>query len=100
MFALVGLPGDADKLMRSGAIREMIIVVANGANQLGGSFYVNSPVTGRWEDFIVNDVVSYIDTHYRTVARAAPRDQRPFHGRFRRAQIGMRHPRSSAWSIV
>jgi S-formylglutathione hydrolase len=87
------LPGDADKLVQSGAIREMIIVVANGANQLGGSFYVNSPITGRWEDFIVNDVVSYVDTHYRTVAQASARAISGHSmGGFGALNIGMRHP--------
>lgn len=54
-------------LMSSGQIKEMIIVVPNGANVLHGSFYVNSPVTGNWEDFITKDVVGYIDAHYRTI---------------------------------
>jgi enterochelin esterase-like enzyme len=93
------LPGDADKLVRSGAIREMIIVVANGANQLGGSFYVNSPVTGRWEDFIVNDVVSYVDNHYRTVAQASARAISGHSmGGFGALTIGMRHP--DVFSVV
>jgi hypothetical protein len=26
-----------------------------------GSFYVNSPVTGNWEDFIAQNVVGYVD---------------------------------------
>jgi len=87
------LPGDADKLMRDGAIHEMIIVVANGANRLGGSFYVNSPVTGDWEDFIVNDVVGYVDTHYRSVAQASARAISGHSmGGFGALNIAMRHP--------
>jgi S-formylglutathione hydrolase len=93
------LPGDADKLMRSGTVREMIIVVANGANQLGGSFYVNSPVTGRWEDFIVNDVVGYVDTHYRSVAQASARAISGHSmGGFGALNIAMRHP--EVFSVV
>jgi S-formylglutathione hydrolase FrmB len=88
-----GLPGDADTLIRDGAIHEMIIVVANGVNQLGGSFYVNSPVTGRWEDFIVKDVVSYVDSHYRTVAQASARAISGHSmGGFGALNIAMRHP--------
>lgn len=87
------LPSDADKLMRDGAIHEMIIVVANGVNQLGGSFYVNSPVTGRWEDFIVDDVVGYVDTHYRSVAQASARAISGHSmGGFGALNIAMRHP--------
>jgi len=56
-------------LMFDGQIKEMILVVPNGANVLHGSFYVNSPVTGNWEDFITKDVVDYIDSNYRTIPR-------------------------------
>jgi S-formylglutathione hydrolase len=60
-------------LIQKGTIQEMIIVVAPGDNRLGGSFYVNSPVTGNWEDFIVQEVVGYVDNHYRTIARVESR---------------------------
>jgi S-formylglutathione hydrolase FrmB len=69
----IGFPDDIDQLIRSGAIREMIIVIANGRNLLDGSFYVNSPVTGNWEDFIAIDVVNYIDANYRTIPNAGAR---------------------------
>ncbi|HET9221421.1 MAG TPA: alpha/beta hydrolase-fold protein [Roseiflexaceae bacterium] len=93
------LPGEADKLVRSGAMRELIIVVANGANQLGGSFYVNSPATGRWEDFIVDDVVGYVDSHYRTVAQASARAISGHSmGGFGALNIAMHHP--DVFSVV
>lgn len=50
-----------------------IIVAVEGLNALGGSFYYNSPVTGNWEDAITRDLVSYVDTTYRTVRKAAAR---------------------------
>ena len=64
---------DINKSIQAGVIQEMIIVVVPGDNQLGGSFYVNSPVTGNWEDFVVQEVVGYVDNHYRTIARAESR---------------------------
>ena len=67
------LPKSMDTLIGNGKANEMIIVVANGINNLGGSFYVNSPVTGNWEDFIVKDVVGYVDAHYRTLAQPESR---------------------------
>ena len=67
------LPGSMDTLVGNGKANEMIIVVADGRSKPGGSFYVNSPVTGNWEDFIVNDVVGYVDSHYRTLAQADSR---------------------------
>src|SRR5690349_21127336 len=42
------LPEDMDALIESGKVNEMIIVVAGGDSKMGGSFYVNSPVTGNW----------------------------------------------------
>ncbi|MBN2346586.1 MAG: hypothetical protein JXO51_09385 [Candidatus Aminicenantes bacterium] len=62
-----------DGLVAAGKIREMIFVVANGRNFLGGSFYVNSPATGNWEDFILKDVVRFVDRRFRTLAKASCR---------------------------
>ncbi len=63
------LPGDADKLMRSGAIREMIIVVRS----LGRLYRQRRRRLCRY-------------TLSQRGAGQRPRDQRPFHGRFWRAQ--------------
>ena len=48
----------------------MIVVTVTGANELGGSWYTDSPATGNWEQAIVTEIVPYIDAHYRTVASA------------------------------
>ena len=69
----IALPGGMDDLMESGQIQEMIIVIASGTTKLGGSFYVNSPVTGNWEDYIVKDVVGYMDEHFRTLPQSDSR---------------------------
>ena len=62
-----------DEMIKSGRSREMIVVAPNGRNTLQGSFYTNSSVTGNWEDYIVRDVVGYVDATYRTIARAESR---------------------------
>jgi S-formylglutathione hydrolase len=80
-------------LMQSGSIREMILVIPNGENAFDGSFYVNSPVTGNWEDFIVQDVVGYVDAHYRTIPAASARGIAGHSmGGFGALNLGMRHP--------
>lgn len=56
-----------DSLIARGALKEMIVVTPDANNRLTGGFFRNSPVTGRWEDFVVKDLVSYIDSHYRTI---------------------------------
>ncbi|MFX0062110.1 MAG: alpha/beta hydrolase [Candidatus Hermodarchaeota archaeon] len=38
-----------------------------GEVQTKGSFYINSPFTGNYEDYIVKDVIGYVDTNYRTI---------------------------------
>ena len=56
-----------DSLIGAGAVRPMIVVMPNGRNALGGSYYRNSPVTGRWGDFIARDLVRHVDARYRTL---------------------------------
>jgi pimeloyl-ACP methyl ester carboxylesterase len=87
------LPGDMDSLIESGRINEMIFVVSSGDSKPGGSFYVNSPVTGNWEDHIVNDVVGYVDSHFRTLPQAESRGITGHSmGGFGALNIAMRHP--------
>lgn len=62
-----------DSLLRAGVAREMIIVMPNAHNAFGGSFFANSPVTGGWEDFIVRDLVRWVDRRYRTVRSRSAR---------------------------
>jgi hypothetical protein len=38
-----------------------------------GSFFANSPISGRFEDFTIQEVVPFIDAHYRTIPGAASR---------------------------
>ena len=57
-----------DGLIESGTIDPMIIVMPNAAAEgYGFSMYTNSVLNGGYEDYIVNDLVNYIDSHYRTI---------------------------------
>jgi len=51
---------------RAQASREMIIVTPS----VGDSWYVNSAAdpTAKYEDFVVKDLVAYVDSQYRTIA--------------------------------
>jgi hypothetical protein len=61
--------------------------------QLGCSWYVNSPVTGNWEDFMIQELVPYMDANFKTLSN---RDSRGIAGDFMGAygaiRFGMRHP--------
>lgn len=67
------LPAAMDSLTAAGVVREMIVVMPDGRNALGGSFFANSPATGRWEDFLVRETVAHVDRRYRTVPGAEGR---------------------------
>jgi len=58
----------ADKTAAAGTSKEMIIVFPDSYTRYDGSMYSNSPTTGNWETFLTEDLVSYIDSHYRTIA--------------------------------
>lgn len=85
--------GRMDKLIESKESKEMIVVAVNGRNKLHGSFYVNSPVTGNWEDFVTMDVVNYVDQNFRTLANVQARGIAGHSmGGFGSLHIAMRHP--------
>ncbi len=62
-----------DSVFAEGKAKEMIIVTPNAYTRFQGSMYSNSITTGNWEDFIAKELVSYIDKHYRTIAKAESR---------------------------
>lgn len=72
---------------------EFILVGIDGNNKSGGSFYVNSPVTGSFEDYVTQEVVAYIDSSYRTLAAAASRGLCGFSmGGFGTVNLALKHP--------
>jgi enterochelin esterase-like enzyme len=89
----VGLPEIMDRLLQHHGIQPMIVVMPNSFNRFGGSFYANSELSGGWEDFIVRDLVSYIDVHYRTLASARSRGIAGHSmGGYGAMRIGLQHP--------
>lgn len=78
---------------------EMIVVMPDAKTNWGGSFYTNSSVTGNWEDFIVKDLVAYIDGKYRTLARPSSRGIAGHSmGGYGAIKMGMKHP--DVYSVV
>lgn len=75
------------------ADNEFIVVEVDGANKYGGSFLVNSPVTGNWEDYAVTEVVTLIDSQYKTIAEVKGRGTAGFSmGGFAALNLAVRHP--------
>jgi hypothetical protein len=57
----------------NGVVKEFILVVADYTGPTTGSLYENSPVSGRWLDYTVDEVVPLIDAKYRTLPRRESR---------------------------
>jgi S-formylglutathione hydrolase len=53
--------------------QEMILVNPDAYSLYDGSFYSKSATTGDWERFVADELVAYIDSHYRTLARRESR---------------------------
>jgi hypothetical protein len=85
--------GVFDKAIAAGKIGGFILVAVDMATPFGCSWYVNSPVTGNWEDFVVRELVPYVDSNFRTLAS---RDSRgiagDFMGGYGAIRFGMTHP--------
>lgn len=56
-----------DRMFNTRALPPVILVSPNSYNAYMGSFYTNPFVTGQWEDFIVKDLIDYMDENYRTI---------------------------------
>jgi enterochelin esterase family protein len=61
-----------DRLIGAGRVRPIIVVMPDASTRYGGSQYVNSSATGRYEDHIL-ELVETIDGKYPTISNAAAR---------------------------
>jgi len=90
---MLGMPEVADVAMASGKIGEMIIVLPDSFTKYSGSMYSNSLTTGDWEAYVAEDLVAYVDSHYRTLTN---RDGRGLSGHsmggYGTMRVGMKQP--------
>lgn len=68
----VSVPAVMDKVHAAGA-GDMMVVMPNAFTRFQGSMYSSSVVTGDWETFVAGELVAYIDSHYRTLAKRESR---------------------------
>lgn len=82
-----------DRAIAEGVIKKFILVAVDMNTPLGSSWYVNSSTTGNWEDFMIKEVVPYIDANFNTIPN---RDSRAiagiFIGGYGAIRFGMRYP--------
>jgi S-formylglutathione hydrolase FrmB len=82
-----------DDAINRGLSREMIVVMPDGWSRLGCSQWVDSPVNGNFEQYVTQDVVTYVDEHFRTIPEAASRGITGISsGGFGAWHLGTRHP--------
>lgn len=83
----------ADTAAANGTAQEMVIVLPDAYTVYDGSMFSNSVTTGDWETFVAEDLVSYIDSHYRTVANRNGRGLSGHSmGGYGTVRIGMKRP--------
>jgi S-formylglutathione hydrolase len=88
----VNAPEAIAKALAAGS-REMIIVMPDAHTLYLGSMYSSSPVTGDWEAFVTHDLVSYMDTHYRTIPDRMSRGLAGHSmGGYGTIRLGMKYP--------
>jgi enterochelin esterase-like enzyme len=90
---LARLAESGDRLAPAQGFSQMIVVTPNAYTLHKGSMYSNSPVTGDWERFIAEDLVAYMDSHYRTLADRMSRGLAGHSmGGYGALRIGMKRP--------
>lgn len=88
----LNLPNTAQAALAQGG-REMILVLPDSKTAYGGSMYSRSETTGDFETFIARDLVTYMDGHYRTLARRESRGLAGHSmGGYGTSRIGMKYP--------
>jgi pimeloyl-ACP methyl ester carboxylesterase len=91
-------PGSAaqptfDRAIADRVIPPFIVVAPDYTTPQVGSFFANSSTTGRWEDYTLQEVIPYIDSNYRTLARVESRAiMGDFMGGYGALLYAFRHP--------
>ncbi len=67
-----------ESLLATGQAREAILVSPDACNRWGGSQFLDSTATGRYQTHVADEVVAFVDAHWRTIPR---RDARAVVGR-------------------
>jgi S-formylglutathione hydrolase len=90
---LANLAESSDRLAAAQGFSSAIVVTPSAFSLHKGSMYSNSPTTGDWERFIAEDLVAYIDGHYRTLANRMSRGLAGHSmGGYGALRIGMKRP--------
>lgn len=81
-----------DRLIASGACPPVIVAAPDCFTRVGGNQYINSAGTGRYEDFLVDEVIPFVDATYRTLPRGGWGVFGKSSGGYGSIVLGMRRP--------
>jgi len=82
-----------DRLVAAGRMAEVIVVAPDCFTRLGGSQYLDSPASGRYETHVCAELIPAVDARFRTLAaREARAVGGKSSGGFGALVLGMRHP--------
>jgi S-formylglutathione hydrolase FrmB len=62
-----------DPVFERMGVPPMIVVIPDGNSRYGCGQWVDSPVSGNFEQYVVSDVVTFVDAHHRTLPSARSR---------------------------
>jgi len=87
------LPQRIDRLMADGKLPPAIYVLPDCFTRYGGSQYLNSTASGRYADYVLDEIVPHIDRDYRTIAEPAGRGVfGKSSGGYGSIMLGLKHP--------
>jgi enterochelin esterase-like enzyme len=78
-----------NRLISEGKCGPMILVLVDCFTKFGGNQYINSSATGRYEDYIIKEIVPFIDKNYNISAHAVFGKSSGGYGAL---MLGMRNP--------
>ncbi|GAB2498286.1 alpha/beta hydrolase [Algoriphagus taiwanensis] len=89
----INLQDVIEQSLAEGLSKEMIVVMPNAYNRFKGSMYASSATIGDWETFVTQELVSYIDSHYRSIPTKESRGLAGHSmGGFGTLRLGMKNP--------
>src|SRR3954471_5060405 len=66
-------PENIDRLFAEEGCPPALVVFADAWTSYGGSQFIDSPGTGRYGEYLCDEIVSFLDSRYRTLGAAAHR---------------------------
>lgn len=87
----LGVVAQFDREVAAGRVPPALLVMPNAFTKLGGSQYVNSAYLGSYEDYVVDELVPWVDSRYPT-RRGRRAVVGKSSGGFGAMHLSMRHP--------